>query len=106
MLTYLGNFARTGDPNTAIQGGTDSGLALPKWAQHTPRAERLMTLRSVGVGVEMRPLASDVVSRFLLLAGEYFTKVVPRQLAQGQRAPDSQQVTRRGGWTGRRRQRL
>ena len=106
MLTYLGNCARTGDPNTAIQGCTDSGLALPKWAQHTPRAERLMTLRSVGVGVEMRPLASDVVSRFLLLAGEYFTKVVPRQLAQGQRAPDSQQVTRRGGWTGRRRQRL
>eukprot|EP01043_Picozoa_sp_COSAG02_P068266 COSAG02_NODE_11275_length_1756_cov_1.340978_3_plen_77_part_00 len=57
-----------------------------------------MVLGSIGDSAcasgEMRSLAPDVLSRFCLLADEYFAKVVPRQLAEGQYAPDPQQVVR------------
>jgi len=76
MLCYLGNFARTGDPNDAgnggeglqlitagaggaaaaaaaassrgggSEGGDGAASALPQWAPHTPRAEQLMALGS------------------------------------------------------------
>ena len=121
-MTYLGNFARTGDPNSPSNGGESlqlagqsesyKGLVLPQWPQHSPRAERLMGLGGMGgtagVPVKVRSLVAEVQRRFVLLADVHFARVVPRQLAEGQqgRIDPHQTVRRRGGWTGRRRQRL
>lgn len=122
VMTYLGNFARTGDPNSASNGGESLQLAgqsehykelvLPQWLQHAPRAERLMALGGSGgtdgVPAKLTSLPAEVGRRFVLLADVYFARVVPRQLGEGQQGhPDQQQmVPSRGGWTGRRRQRL
>ena len=49
---------------------------------------------------------ADTTERYKLLAARYFSELVPRQLKEGAPPQPQRQSRRRGGWNGRRRQRL
>ena len=52
------------------------------------------------------PLPAETTERYKLLAARYFSELVPRQLKEGAPPQPQRQSRRRGGWNGRRRQRL
>jgi hypothetical protein len=101
MMQYLGNFARTGDPNDG--SGASAGGPLPHWEPHSPQSAEVMAL---GGEPAMATLPAETTERYKLLAARYFSELVPRQLKEGAPPPPQRQPRRRGGWNGRRRQRL
>lgn len=86
MMNFLGNFARTGNPNDST--GAEAPADLPDWPQHIPRSVELMALGEADAGPKMAELAPDVADRFALLADQYFSRHVPRQLAEGSAPPE------------------
>ena len=55
MMSFLGNFARTGNPNdaTGSASATAGDLELPEWSQHIPRSLDLMALGEADAGPRM-----------------------------------------------------
>lgn len=63
MMDYLGNFARTGDPN---------GTTTPPWNQFAARPSPSTELMVLGDGAaRMAPMPDDVIGRYSLLAEQY-----------------------------------